>query len=301
MAYTGASPIITGTTSTNDLSRDIYMETLEAFNRTNIGLGLVYKQTITNGNAGQFIIGGKSTGGEADEYTRGTQVGVTDGTQDERTITLDRPQYIARRVDQFEEKVAHYDIRSMYTNQMGEALAYNVDKAIFTALEAAAVGTGLAGNPSGVTVTNAVIASATTPSDIGDALAESIFEAAAALRINDVNGEAYVVVSPTNYSYLVQSGQAVNADFTNGNGGFDTGIVRQVGGVTVLQSNNLPTTVALEGLVFTREAVGVLELIGMRTNQETQIDFLDSTLMTAYYSNGIGVLRPEASVKIVSA
>ncbi len=301
MAYTGSSPIITGTTSTNDLSRDIYMETLEAFNRTNIGLGLVYKQTITNGNAGQFIIGGKSTGGEANEYDRGTQVGVTDGTQDERTITLDRPQYIARRVDQFEEKVAHYDIRSMYTNQMGEALAYNVDKAIFTKLEAAAVGTGLAGNPSGVTVTNAVIASATTPSDIGDALAESIFEAAAALRINDVNGEAYVVVSPTNYSYLVQSGQAVNADFTNGNGGFDSGIVRQVGGVTVLQSNNLPTTVALEGLVFTREAVGVLELIGMRTNQETQIDFLDSTLMTAYYSNGIGVLRPEASVKIVSA
>ena len=135
MAYTGASPIITGTTTTNDLSRDIYMETLEAFNRTNIGLGLVYKQTIMNGNAGQFIIGGKSTGAEPNEYARGTQVGVTDGTQDERTIVLARPQYIARRVDQFEEKVAHYDIRSMYTNQMGEALAHKVDLSIFAMVE----------------------------------------------------------------------------------------------------------------------------------------------------------------------
>ncbi len=302
MAYPGASPVITGTTSTNDLSRDIYIETLDAFLRTNIGLGLVYKQTIPEGNAGQFIVAGKADESIVGEYAdTNLQVDVTAGTQDERTITIGRPQYIARRVPQFEEKVAHYDIRSMYTTQMGEALAHKVDKAIFAQVELAAVGTGLAGNPGGNTVTNAVIASASTPATVGDALAESIFEAAAALRTNDDNGEAYVVVSPTNYAALVQSGQAVNADFTNGNGGFDTGIVRQVGGVTVLQSNNLPTTAGLEGLVFTRQAVGVLELIGMKTNQAEQIDFLDAVLMTAYYAYGMGVLRPESAVKIVSA
>ena len=305
-AYGGASDILTGTTSTDDLSRDIYIETLEAFMRTNIGLGLVYKQTIQNGNAGQFIIGGKSSSADVTEYPdTNLQVDVTAGTQDERTITLARPQYVARRVAQFEEKIAHYDIRSMYTTQMGEALAHQVDQNIFLQIEAAAVGTGVAGNPDGVTVTNAAISTGTTVQNKGDALAEAIFEAAAALRINDDNGEAYAVVSPTNYSYLVQSNQAVNADFTNGNGGFDTGVVRQVGGVTVLQSNNLPawveTTNQLEGLVFTRQAVGVLELIGMQTNQETQIDFLDATLMTAYYAYGMGILRPESAVKIMSA
>ena len=270
--------------------------------RTNIALGLVYKQTIPEGNAGQFIVAGKADESIVDEYAdTNLQVDVTAGTQDERTIVIGRPQYIARRVPQFEEKIAHYDIRSMYTTQMGEALAHQVDKAIFAQVELAAAGTGLAGNPGGNTVTNAVIASATTPGAVGNALAESIFEAAAALRTNDDNGEAYVVVTPTNYAALVQSGQAVNADFTNGNGGFDTGVVRQVGGVTVLQSNNLPATAGLEGLVFTRQAVGVLELIGMKTNQATQIDFLDAVLMTAYYAYGMGVLRPESAVKIVSA
>lgn len=309
MAYTGplaADGPIQGTTSTNDLSRDVYIETLEAFMRTNIALGLVYKQTIQSGNAGQFIIGGKHDETDVLEYAdTNVQIAVTPGTQDERTITIGRPQYVARRVPQFEEKIAHYDIRSMYTTQMGEALAHKVDRAIFLEIDNAAKGTGLAGNPDGNTVTNTVIFSGSAVTDKGDALAEAIFEAAAALRVNDDMGEAYVVVSPTNYSYLVQSGQAVNADFTNGNGGFDTGVVRQVGGVTVLQSNNLPTWVTttnqLEGLVFTRQAAGVLELIGMQTSQDTQIDFLDATLMTAYYAYGFGILRPESAVRIMSA
>ena len=315
MAYTGAATIITGTDSSSDLSRDIYIETLEAFNRSLIGLNHVRRQSITTGKAGQFIIGGKTSEATTPAvYARGTQVAVQDADFDERTIILARPQYEARRIDQFEERVAHYDVRSVITNQMGESLGNKVDRQVFDTILSAALDIDIAGNTaSSALVSNPAAGAITaitytgTAQQKGDLLAEAIFEAAAHLRGNDVMETPVCVLSPMDYSYLVQSTKSVNADYTSGNGGYDSGSVMMVAGVKVLQSNNLKgnkgatTSAKLLGLVFTPEAAGVLELIGMTTNQEKQIDFLDSTLMTAYYANGMGVLRPECAVAFLSA
>lgn len=317
MAYTGAATIITGTDSSSDLSRDIYIETLEAFNRSLIGLNHVRRQSITTGKAGQFIIGGKTSEATTPAvYARGTQVAVQDADFDERTIVLARPQYEARRIDQFEERVAHYDVRSVITNQMGESLGNKVDRQVFDTVLSAALDIDIAGNTaSSALVSNpaagtiAAITYTGTAEQKGDLLAEAIFEAAAHLRENDVMEAPVCVLSPMDYSYLVQSSKSVNADYTSGNGGVDSGTVMQVAGVTILQSNNLKGNTGgvagaaekLLGLVFTPEAAGVLELIGMTTNQEKQIDFLDSTLMTAYYANGMGVLRPECAVAFLKA
>lgn len=314
MAYTGAATIITGADSTSDLSRDIYIETLEAFNRTLIGLNNVRRQSITSGKAGQFIIGGKtSTATTPAEYARGTQVAVQDAEFDERTIVLARPQYEARRIDQFEERIAHYDVRSVITNQMGESLGNKVDRQVFDTIISAALdidvtgntaSSALVGNPNAGSI--AAITYTGSAEEKGDLLAGAIFEAAAHLRENDVMETPVCVLSPMDYSYLVQSTKSVNADYTSENGGYDSGKIMQVAGVTVLQSNNIKgnlgatTSAKLLGLVFTPEAAGVLELIGMTTNQEKQIDFLDSTLMTAYYANGMGVLRPECAVAFLS-
>ena len=315
MAYTGAATIITGTDSSSDLSRDIYIETLEAFNRSLIGLNHVRRQSIATGKSGQFIIGGKTSEATTPaEYARGTQVAVQDADFDERTIILARPQYEARRIDQFEERVAHYDVRSVITNQMGESLGNKVDRQVFDTILSAALDIDIAGNTaSSALVSNPAAGAITaitytgTAQQKGDLLAEAIFEAAAHLRGNDVMETPVCVLSPMDYSYLVQSTKSVNADYTSGNGGYDSGSVMMVAGVKVLQSNNLKgnkgatTSAKLLGLVFTPEAAGVLELIGMTTNQEKQIDFLDSTLMTAYYANGMGVLRPECAVAFLSA
>ena len=306
MAYTGAASIITGATTTNDLSRDVYIETLEAFNRTVVGLNNVRVQTISTGKAGQFIIGGKTSDSTVPAtYARGTQVDVTDAEFDERTIVLQRPVYEAKRVDQFEERVAHYDIRSVITNQMGESLGNKVDREVFDTLFLSANGTGIVSNPDAGQV--AAITYTGTAKQKGDLLAEAIFEAAAKLQENDVNEAPVCVLNPVDYSNLVQSDRAVNADYTNSNGGIDSGMVMEVAGVRILRSNNLKgnnggsTTAKLLGLVFTPEAAGVLELIGMTTNQEKQIDFLDATLMTAYYANGMGILRPECAVALMEA
>ena len=297
MAYTGAATVLTGATTTNDLSRDVYIETLEAFNRSTIFGGLVYKQTISSGKAGQFIVNGKATAGtDAATYAKGTQVNVTDAEMDERTIVLERPIYEAKRVDQFEERVAHYDVRSMITNQMGESLANKFDKMVAAKLLTAGT-TGVASNPN----EHAVVEVA-NDTNKGDSIAAAIFEAKAYLEENDDMGEAYCVLSPMNYALLVQSGKAVNADYTSANGGYDKGTVMEIAGVKIYKSNNITGgTASAVGVVFTRQAVGVLELIGLQTNQEKQIDYLDATLMTAYYAVGCDVLRPESKVVLVDA
>lgn len=297
MAYTGALDPLTGTTTTNTLSRDVHIETLESFTRATVFRNLVYVQTIQTGSAGQFIVNGKASDStNPATYARGTQVSITDAEMDERTITLARPIYEAKRVDKFEEKVAHYDVRGMITSQMGESLANKYDKTI-AALLLGDVTTGVASNPD----EHAAIEIA-NDTNKGDSIAAAIFTAKAHLEENDDMGEAYCVLSPMNYALLVQSGKAVNADYTSGNGGFDSGTVMDIAGVKIFKSNNITGGVAGSvGVVFTRQAVGVLESIGLQTNQETQIDFLDATLMTAYYSIGAGILRPESKVVLLDA
>ncbi len=232
---------------------------------------------------------------------------VKEAEFDERTIVLARPVYEARRIDQFEERVAHYDVRSVITNQMGESLGNKVDRQVFDTILDASLGTGLVGNPDAGQVVPLTYTG--TAKEKGDLLAEAIFEAAARLKENDVNEAPICVLNPSDYANLVQSDRAVNADYTGGNGGIDSGTVMEVAGVRILRSNNVKgnrggsgeAAEKVLGLVFTPEAAGVLELIGMTTNQEKQIDFLDATLMTAYYANGMGILRPECAIVIKEA
>lgn len=304
MAYTGVFDPKAGTESTGTLTRDIQLDTLQAFTRTNIATNLLYTQTISGGTGAQFIIEGKedTADGNIAEYSAGAQVSVSDGTVDQRIINLDRPQYEARRIDRFDEAVSNYDVIAMQVRQMGANLSAKVDRKAFAAIEAASLATDLVNNGNGTVVVNTAlsggVAAGTTAESNGDAMAESIFEAVAAIRESDDNGDVFVVMNPTEYSYLVQSGKAVNADFTNGNGGFDSGMVKYIGGAYVLQSNNLPATTGLKALAFTGQAAGIVKLFDLTTNQLSQADFLDATLLTAYYSNGMGVLRPNSAVSI---
>jgi len=70
----------------------------------------VYTQTISGGTGAQFIIEGKEDTDATNtaSYTAGSQVNITVGSQDQRVINLDRPTYVARRIDKFDEAVANY-------------------------------------------------------------------------------------------------------------------------------------------------------------------------------------------------
>lgn len=304
MAYTGDTTPNFGTDTGANLTRDITLDVLQAFERKTRFINIIRVDQIPAGAAaGSFIIEGKEDrdDGALTEYASGTQVNVSNGTQDEIIIPLDRPQYESRRVDKWKEAVARYDTVAMNVRQLGTRLANAIDRKAAAAVEAASLATGLVANGDGTVIVNPDLATGTTPEELGNALAASIYAGVAALLENDVDEEIYVAVSPTWYSYLPQTFNAVSKDFTNDNGGYDSGIVKMIGGASVFSTNNLPTTADLVGLLFSSEAAGVAKLWDVQVDIDKEPAYLNAKLISAYFSNGIAALRPQCSASLKSA
>jgi len=299
MAYTGATTTNVGSDTTKTLSRDVQLDVIEAYTRKMVVAPLLWTKTIQNGTGGQFIIEGKedATNAGVATYTAGAQVDVTNGTQDEIVINLDRPQYVARRIDKWSEAVANYDTVAMNVRQVGSKLGAFVERKAIAAVEASSLATGLVGNGNGIVTVSAAMGTG-TPVERGNAIADAIYATVAKIRENDDDSMVYIVMSPTNYSYVVRSDRATNADFTNGNGGFDTGVVKQVSGAVILQSNDMPATAALVALAFTYQSAGIVKLWDVQSKITEQADFLDAKLLTAYFSNGMGALRAGSTASL---
>ena len=302
MAYTGATTPNVGSDTTNTLSRDVQLDVIEAYTRKMVVAPLLWTKTIQNGTGGQFIIEGKedATNAGVATYTAGAQVDVTNGTQDEIVINLDRPQYVARRIDKWSEAVANYDTVAMNVRQVGSKLGAFVERKAIAAVEASSLATGLVGNGNGIVTVSAAMGTG-TPVERGNAIADAIYATVAKIRENDDDSMVYIVMSPTNYSYVVRSDRATNADFTNGNGGFDTGVVKQVSGAVILQSNDMPATAGLVALAFTYQSAGIVKLWDVQSKITEQADFLDAKLLTAYFSNGMGALRAGSTASLKTA
>ena len=306
-----AGQILTGSTSGATLTRDVLLEVKEAFDRQNKFMDKIEVKTIESGHGAQFIIGGKDTYALAKTQGRsgattatGTDISVNDVKLDQRLINIDDLVYDARRIDGKEEKMAEYDVRSPITNMIGSVLAQKIDSLIVTKLGLACEATGVAGNPNApAVIVNATIASGSTAKDRGNALAEAVFKATAALRKVDNFNEPWLAIEPDQYADLVQSDRAVSVDYTSGNGGFDSGKVLKVGGAMVFETNHLSFASNIEGIkgiVFTKEAVGLVKLQDITT--EVNYDFNKfATLMSGRYAIGCGVLRPECCIAIASS
>ncbi len=305
-----AGLILTGSTSGGDLSQEIFMEVKEAFDRVNIFLPLVESKTIENGSSAQFVISGKDNdtlaltqGRDVGNDTQvGTDISVNPVNMDERIIAIDNLIYDARRIDGKEEKIAHYDVRGPITKMIGTVLAQKIDKTIVAQLGLACEAAGLAGNPdAAAVVVDTDIVDGATAKAKGDAFVAAAFEAVAQMRTNDVYGDPVIAVGQLMYSYLAQS-DLINKDYTNGNGGLDSGVVEKVAGANLVTTNHLASASNIEGiagLVFTSEAVGVVNLIGLQT--ESNYDFNKfATLISGRYALGCGVLRPECAVAIAA-
>lgn len=305
MSYIGNTNPNTGTDTAADLTRDITLDVLESFERQVKFMDLLRTDTIPEGSAaGSFIIEGKEDidDGNLTEYQAGTQVSVSNGSQDEIIVPLDRPQYESRRIDKWKEAIARYDTVAMNVRQLGARLASAIDRKASAAVEASSLATGLVANGDGTVVVNTgIVIPMTDPEATGKAFAAAIYAGMAAMRENDVFEEVFVGCSPTVYSSLPQALVTIDSDYTNGNGGFDIGEVKMIGGARVFMTNNLPSTAALMALMFTSEAAGIAKLWDPTIDINEQPEFLNAKLINAYFSNGMKALRPQCAVSIKNA
>ena len=310
---------ITDTTGTRGnpadmaLAKEIFSGlVMEAFDRKNIGLKMVYNQKIENGSSAYFPIIAQLADSSAAAYVVGTDVSTTAIPVKERVITIDQPQYVALSISRLEEKILAFDTRSKLAKQMGEALATKIDKEVFAEILVASQTSGTIGGvamqPDGSEVNNDAIMGGATPEAMGDALFAAIFEANTVFKQKDVPGDPVVVTTPANFNFLVQSGKGVHRDFTSGaNGGVDAGTIVEIAGLKIMWTNHLPVGTAvsvnavnkkLQALAFTEDCIGVVKLMEIMTDIDPLPTKIREDLLKSFYWIGMGVLNPSMACAI---
>jgi hypothetical protein len=209
----------------------------------------------------------------------------------------------------------HYEVRSEYSNQIGQALAQTYDRNLFSlavkaALNPTTIGLGVAdqGNAEALY---------TGANPNADAWITQIFAAAQKLDEKNVpEDNRYVFVNPALYWALVQNDKLLNRDFGPGNGAYKDGEVLNVAGMSIVKTNNLTRnfTSASEmvdygtkyqvdasncrALVMHPQAMGTVQLLGVASEMEYQIE-RQGTLMVSKMAVGHGILRPECIVAVI--
>ena len=296
-------PTLPNKNATRDTALKLYTgEVIKAFREKNIGLGLIKNREISGGKTAQFIVTGQADEADIQTHVRGEEVISSVLANDEVTITVTDRFVHSHFLDTLDEKLAQYEVRGELAFQSGEVLATKIDKEIFAMLgNDVPAFTPLPGQKPASTVDAVGYGSATDAEAKGNAIVEALFKGRAELNAKNVASEPSVITSPTDYYNVVQSTRGVNADYTNNNGGIDTGKVRMVAGFSLGWTNHLDkvTNADLIALMFTKDVAGVVKAMDIQS--EANYDFRRlGWQLTSFYALGMGVLNPTGMVVINS-
>ena len=301
-------------------------EVMEAFMTATVFKGKTRERNIRGGKSVAFPITGKMT---AAYHQPGTELtGTINDPSDlnERVISLDALMVADAAIYNVDELMSFFDVRQIYTKELGRALAVEYDKRVARMIFAAASNTTEPLNKTsnagrigqGLTLGTDYTASGATRQAKGDALVNAIFDARVGFEEKDVSiDDMYAVFTPEDYYLISQSSRAINADF-GGAGTIADGRTLRVAGIPILSSNHVTqsayTLVAgdhngdyaqnlskCKGLIFNKEAVGVVSLLSpalQLTGEEWRVVH-QADLMVARQALGMGVLRAESACKIV--
>lgn len=298
----------------NQLFKDVFLgEVLTAFEETNIARELQMVRTITSGKSASFPATWKF---DAGYHVPGTPIlGDNAMPHNEVIIKIDDLLKSSVFVNELDELKNFYDVRSIYSTELGRALAREFDKKSFRVGVKAARSSGVvAGAPGG-----SVLKDTTCATD-SDKLAEMLFLAAQTLDEKDVPTEdRNCVLRPAQYYLLAQNTKVLNKDW-DGKGSYSDGKVVKIADITLMKSNNLPATniaagVAGEnndytgdftntvGLVLNKWAMGTVQLMALRfemSGNDIAVMY-QGTLMLAKMAVGHGVIRPECAIELSKA
>lgn len=285
-------------------------EILTAFNAVNVMLARHMVRTITEGRSASFPAVGLAA---AFDHVPGTFLNGRVINQAERVITLDGLLVSDVFIANIDEAMNHFDVRSIYTKQIAEALSLEMDSRILrTAVLTARATNVVTGLPGGATLNSGP----NVLTNASGALRQAIFLAAQTLDEKNVpdmgNRSAYM--RPAQYYALAQDAIVTDRDFSASPGAdIRTGKVYEVAGVEIVKTNNLPRTNVTTGLaryqgnflntaavVMTPDACATLKLMDLAVEGEYQIS-RQGTLIVAKYAASHGVLRPEAAVELSAA
>ena len=240
-------------------------EILQTFEESNIFKPLHTIRTIDSGKSAQFPVTGIAT---ANYHTPGENIAEQGGSPDkylsdigktEKIINIDKMLVASTFLANIDDVKNHYDIRSVYANELGKALAVRFDTAIAkTFLAAARDSANLTTTSAGSTYDVAGEAfgrgnldPAAVDTFTGAQLVGALFAAAQRLDEQDVPSDGrFCVLRPAEYYKLVTGADAsntfsltsvINSDI-GGQGSIASGNVPQIAGISLYKSNHLPST-----------------------------------------------------------
>lgn len=291
-------------------------EVLTSFEQTQVTMDKHYMRSITNGKSAQFPVTGRST---AEYHTPGTELLGNTIKSNEKVIVIDDILVGHSFIADIDEAKTHFDVRSIYSTEIGRALANQMDKHVLQ--------TGVLAARTAKTINDAdqfggSVIYETGTADFetnGDDLADAMFAAAQLLDEKDVPAEdRFMFVRPAQFYALAKSTKVINRDW-GGEGSYAAGNVIRVAGITIVKTNNLPSGVVANGttaagtgnryagdftntvgLVMHKSAVGTVKLRDLSVKSEYDLRRLGN-LIVATYAVGHGVLRPESAVEIRAA
>ena len=288
-------------------------EVLATFQRENKMLGMTSVRTISSGKSAQFpVVGTNSTS----YHTPGNEITGTAVNHAEKTINIDDLLISNSFLSNLDEAKNNYDVRSIYTSEMGRALANKVDQHLLQlSVLAAQASATITGGNGGTQITDA------DAKTNAASLITSIFECAQALDEHDVPSEdRYCVVPPSTYYLLVQNDKILNRDFgAEGNGAYVDGTVIKVAGINIVKANTAVTAFTdqsssisgtnntynvdasnVAAVVFHKSAIGTVKLMDLAMESEYDIR-RQGSLMVGKMALGSGILRPESASLIKTA
>jgi len=237
-------------------------------------------------------------------------------------------------VADIDEMKNHYDVRSVYSTEIGRALAYAADKNLLRTVVAGARKTTDRFGGSSTDYLGARINLGTYSSATDAEIITGLFTAAEKMDNAGVpQDDRFAVLTPNAYYKLIQGqSDAINRDYNDNNGSVASGVVFRVAGIQILKSPNLPSSdessnqsalhgaagikndvngvadagysglnySTTRGIVFHREAVATVKLMDLSLETDYITERL-GTLMLAKYAMGHNILREECCYEIYGA
>lgn len=312
-------------------------EVLQAFEETNVMMGLSRVKTVTGGAASWTfpVLGTAGTKYHTPGENLLTDAGYLQTIRGgERKIHADKTLTSPVFLDKLDRILNHWDARAEYSLQLGRALAKQVDINMLRVLwEAAYVAADalFTGSKGGHTIVDA------DGDSNGESFIDAIFRMGQSFDESDVPSEGrYILLSPAQMRLLFTTGSAVqsgmewvSADFNAGGvngGGMREGKIPRIAGFDLVVTNHIDTGTGTKGdatnqysssvandyaitigsgedivaMAMQREAIGTVKLQDVQVQQEYKIEY-QGDIVVASLNVGHGILRPECAGIIAKA
>ncbi|WP_238122859.1 MULTISPECIES: hypothetical protein [unclassified Xanthobacter] len=279
-------------------------EVMTEFERLNVFEKLTYVRRITAGKSAQFPLVGRASSAY---HTPGTWIDGTAIDHAEKTIVIDELLQSNTFIANVDEAMNHYDVRSIYSSELGQELAYQYDTHLGAVLTLAArAASPLTGRSGGSRITHADML--TDPARLEAAL----FTATQTLDEKNVSQQdRYAVFRPAQFYLLAQRDRLVDTNL-GAKGAVASGVVETIAGLPIVKSNHVPSTsvatgptkyqgdfTTTVGLVFNKYAAGTVKLLDIGVESEYEIR-TQGTFFVAKYLVGHDVLRSDCAIEIAT-